>query len=86
MEISPTDGKVGAGFKGEGRRTAGGVVEVIQAQEEWDRTGAQNEQVAPSARGELTKREALPCTHRTWIDDRLYPANNPVQDLVEGVH
>lgn len=22
-----------------------------------------------------------PCTHRTGIDDRLYPANNPVQDL-----
>lgn len=22
-------------------------------------------------------------THRTWIDDRLYPANNPVSDLVE---
>lgn len=45
-KYSPTDGKVGAEFKDEGRRTAGGVVEVIQAQEEWDRTGAQNEQVA----------------------------------------
>lgn len=42
--------------------------------EEWDRTGAQNEQVAhQTPRGELTKREALPGTHRTWIDDRHYP-------------
>lgn len=38
-KYSPTDGNVGAGFKDEGRRTAGDVVEVTQAQEEWDRTG-----------------------------------------------
>lgn len=59
MEIFPTDVKVGAGFKCEGRRTAGSVVEVTQAQEEWDRTGAQNEQVAHKQEGELMKREAL---------------------------
>lgn len=42
---------------------------VIQVQEEWDikwRSGS-------SARGELR-------THGTWIDDGLYPANNPVLD------
>lgn len=50
---NPTDGKVGAGFKCEGQRTAGSVVEVTQAQEEWGRTGAQNEQVAHKQEGEL---------------------------------
>ncbi|KAK5909757.1 hypothetical protein CesoFtcFv8_003658 [Champsocephalus esox] len=38
------------------------------------------------AKRELMKREALPCRHRTWIDDRHYPANNPVKDLVQGVN
>lgn len=37
-------------------REEGGLVEVTQAQEEWDRTGAQNEQVAHQQEGELTKR------------------------------
>lgn len=59
-KYSPTDGKVGTGFKDEGRRTAGGVVEVIQAQE-WDRTGAQNEQVAHQQE-RSQRREALPCS------------------------
>lgn len=51
------------GFKGEGRRTAGGVVEVIQAQEEWDRTGAQNEQVAHQQ--EMSRRKERLCPVRT---------------------
>lgn len=63
-------------------------MEVTLAQEEWDRTGAQNEQVAHQQQGEggADEERLWPCTHRTWINDRLYPASNPVQDLVEGVH
>ncbi len=43
--------KWGRGSKVRGRRTAGGAEEVTQAQGEWDRTGAQNEQVAHQPEG-----------------------------------
>lgn len=69
------------GFKCEGGGTTNRSWwrEVTQAREEWDRTGAQNEQVACKQRGvgwvgaeAMRGRQALALeTHRSWNDDRL---------------
>lgn len=90
MEIFPTDGKVGARFKGDGKKGQQVVwVEDTQAREE-NGTGqvhemnevAHQQEVGWGVGGWGADEERLwPCTHRTGIDDRLYPANNPVQDL-----